>query len=345
MSSETHRVAVLGASGFAGAELMRICAGHPSFEIVFASAESQAGVAVGSLYPNLAADYSGLEFGRWQDVPDGLDVVFVALSHGVSQQVIPQLVAKHVIDLGADFRLDDASLYPSWYGWEHPAPEMLDDFVLGVPELFRDEITGAGKIAVPGCYVTTATLALAPLLTAGLIEPQGIIVNGVSGVSGAGRGVTPGTTFSVVNESFAPYGLLTHRHTPEMEMILTRLAGESTQLLFTPHLAPMTRGILATCYAAPSGDPTGEELLEAMSASYGAEPFVSVLPGVPTTKATLGSNAVHMTARRDQRTGWVLAIAALDNLVKGASGQAIQCANLAVGIDEATGLERAGVYP
>lgn len=345
MSTASHRVGVLGASGFAGAELMRICARHPSFEIVFASAESQAGVGVGSLYPSLAADYPDMTFGRWEDVPEGLDIVFVALAHGVSQQVIPQLVAKHVIDLGADFRLADPSLYPTWYGWEHPAPEMLDDFVLGVPELFRDEIAGASKIAVPGCYVTAATLGLAPLLSGGLIEPIGIVVNGVSGVSGAGRGVTAGTTFSAVNETFAPYGLLTHRHTPEMEMILTRISGDQAQLLFTPHLAPMTRGILTTCYAAPSGDPDGEDLLEAMTAAYAAEPFVSVLAGIPSTKATQGSNAVHMTARHDQRTGWVIAIAALDNLVKGASGQAVQCANLAIGIEEGSGLARAGFYP
>jgi N-acetyl-gamma-glutamyl-phosphate reductase len=340
-----HRVGVLGASGYAGAELMRLCAQHPSFEIAFASAESQAGVAVGSLYPSLGADYPNMEFSHWEEVPEGLDVVFVALSHGVSQQVIPQLVAKHVIDLGADFRLDDPALYPAWYGWEHPAPELLDDFVLGVPELFRDEIRGAAAIAIPGCYVTTATLALAPLLAAGLIGPTGIVVNGVSGVSGAGRGATAGTSFSAVNETFAPYGLLTHRHTPEMEMILTGVAGEKAELLFTPHLAPMTRGILATCYAQANGDSETEDLLEAMSTAYAGEPFVSVLTGIPTTKATLGSNAIHMTARRDQRTGWIIAIAALDNLVKGASGQAIQCANLAIGIEEASGLARAGVYP
>jgi len=340
-----QRVGILGASGYAGAELMRLCAGHPSFEIAFASAESQAGVAVGSLYPSLAADYPDIEYGHWEEIPDGLDVVFAALSHGVSQQVIPQLAAKHVVDLGADFRLSDAALYPTWYGWEHPAPELLDDFVLGMPELFRDEIRGATAIAVPGCYVTTATLALAPLLAAGMVEPEGIVVNGVSGVSGAGRGATSSTSFSAVNETFAPYGLLTHRHTPEMEMILGRSAGGPVELLFTPHLAPMTRGILATCYARPAKDVETDDLIDAMTTAYSDEAFVSVLTGIPTTKATLGSNSIHMTARRDPRTGWVIAIAALDNLVKGASGQAIQCANLAIGIDETSGLEAAGVYP
>ena len=344
-ATDRRQVGILGASGFAGAELLRLCARHPSFEVAFASADSQMGVPVGSLYPSLAADYPDLEFSPWEEVPEGLDVVFVALSHGVSQEVVPQLGAKNVVDLGADFRLNDAALYPDWYGWVHQAPELLGDFVLGVPELFRDEIRKAAGIAVPGCYVTTATLALAPLLASGLVEPTGIVVNGVSGVSGAGRGATVGTSFSAVNETFAPYGLLTHRHTPEMELILGRAAGEPVEVLFTPHLAPMTRGILATCYARPSADPDTEDLLEAMSSQYAGEQFVSVIPGIPTTKATLGSNAIHMTARRDPRTGWVIVIAALDNLVKGASGQAIQCANLAIGIDEGAGLARAGVYP
>jgi len=341
----SHRVGILGASGYAGAELMRLCAQHPSFEVEFASADSQAGAEVGSLYPSLAADYPGMEFGRWEDLPDGLDIVFVALSHGVSRQVIPGLAAKHVIDLGADFRLDDPALYPQWYGWEHPAPELLNDFVLGLPELFRDELRGASAIAVPGCYVTTAALALAPLLGAGLVQSTGIVVNGVSGVSGAGRGANAGTSFSAANENFAPYGLLTHRHTPEMEMILARSAGEPVELLFTPHLAPMTRGILATCYARPADTCDTDDLLAEMVAAYADEPYVVVTPDLPTTKATLGSNAIHMTARRDQRTGWIIAIAALDNLVKGASGQAVQCANLAIGIDEVSGLASAGVYP
>ena len=344
-AKDPHQVGILGASGFAGAELLRLCARHPSFEVAFASAESHAGAEVGSLYPSLAAEYPHLVFEPWEQVPDGLDVVFVALPHGVSQRVIPKLTAGHIIDLGADFRLDDPALYPAWYGWEHPVPELLADFVLGLPELFRDDLHRAPATAVPGCYVTTATLALAPLLTGGLIKPEGLVVNGVSGVSGAGRGATAGTSFSVVNETFAPYGLLTHRHTPEMELILGRAAGEPVEVLFTPHLAPMTRGILATCYARPSGDPDTEDLLEAMSSQYAGEQFVSVIPGIPTTKATLGSNAVHMTARRDPRTGWGIVIAALDNLVKGASGQAIQCANLAIGIDEGAGLARAGVYP
>ena len=222
---------------------------------------------------------------------------------------------------------------------------MLDDFVFGMPELFRASIVGAGAVAVPGCYVTTATLTLAPLLKAGLMEATGLIVDAASGVSGAGRAPKPATSFSTVDENFTAYGLLTHRHTPEMQMALSRHTGAEVELLFTPHLAPMNRGVLATCYARPTGEETTEQLLEAMADAYQDEPFIVVSESIPSTKATLGSNSVHLTVRRDDRTGWIVAIGALDNLVKGAAGQAIQCANLATGIDEPAGLAVAGLYP
>jgi len=324
---------------------MRLCADHPEFEVVFASGDSQAGTAVGELYPSLAAAYPDTTLEPWEAIPADLDIVFVALPHGASQSIVPKLDAAHILDLGADFRLSDPALYPTWYGHEHTAPKLLEEFVFGLPELFRPDIVDAPAVAVPGCYVTAASLTLAPLLKAGLIEPTGIIVDAASGVSGAGRAAKPGTTFSAVDENFTAYGLLTHRHTPEMEMALGRHAGTDTQLLFTPHLAPMNRGILATCYARPTGNETSAQLLAVMSAAYADEPFMVVSPAVPATKATLGSNAVHITVQRDERTGWIVAIGALDNLVKGAAGQAVQCANLAVGIDETSGLPRAGMYP
>lgn len=339
------RVGIIGASGFTGAELMRLCAQHPEFDVVFASGDSQAGTAVGEVFPSLAAAYPDHWLEPWEAVPSGLDVVFLALPHGASQTIVPKLEAGHIIDLGADFRLSDPALYPTWYGSEHSAPELLGEFVFGLPELFREEILGATAVAVPGCYVTTAGLTLAPLLKAGLVEPTGIVVDAASGVSGAGRAPKPGTTFSAVDESFTAYGLLNHRHTPEMEMALSRHAESKVELLFTPHLAPMNRGILATCYARPSGQHDTDALLAAMAAAYEAEPFVVVSETIPSTKATLGSNAVHLTVRHDSRTGWVVAIGALDNLMKGASGQAIQCANQATGLDETSGLSAAGVYP
>ncbi|MGI9647189.1 MAG: N-acetyl-gamma-glutamyl-phosphate reductase [Acidimicrobiia bacterium] len=338
-------VGIIGASGFAGAELMRLCAGHPEFDVVFASGDSQAGSPVGELYPSLAAAYPNTILEPWEAIPAGLDVVFIALPHGASQSIVPKLEAGHILDLGADFRLDDAGLYPTWYGQEHSAPELLDSFAFGMPELFRDDLIGAANVAVPGCYVTTAALTLAPLLKEGLIEPAGIIVDAASGVSGAGKGLKAGTSFSTVDENFTAYGLLNHRHTPEMQMALTRHSGTDVELLFTPHLAPMNRGILATCYASPTTDAGPEVLRDAMAAAYADEPFVVVSEALPSTKATLGSNSAHLTVRKDERTGWVVALGALDNLVKGAAGQAIQCANLAVGIDETAGLAQAGMYP
>lgn len=341
-------MAVIGASGFTGAELLRICASHPDLEVAVATGESMAGTAVADLYPSLAAAYGDAEFVPYDPgAASGCDLAFCGLPHGASQAVVPELRndVKHVIDLAADFRLDDPGLYPAWYGEEHTAPELLDEFVFGLPELFRSHIRGAELVAAPGCYVTTATLALAPLVAAGAVEPHGIIVDAASGVSGAGRPPRPNTTFCAVDEDFTAYGLLTHRHTPEIEMAVSRHSGADVQVLFTPHLAPMNRGILATCYARPTKATSTSDVLGVLGDAYRDEPFVVVSERSPSTKATLGSNSVHITARADARTGWVMAIAALDNLVKGASGQAVQCANLALGIDETAGLASAGIYP
>ncbi len=343
-----HKVAVIGASGFTGAELLRICASHPDLEAVVATGDAMAGKAVADLYPSLAAAYSDAEFVPYEPgVASGCDLAFCGLPHGASQAVVGELRndVRHVVDLAADFRLDDPGLYPVWYGEEHTAPELLDEFVFGLPELFRDAIRGAELVAAPGCYVTTASLALAPLVAAGAVEPTGIIVDAASGVSGAGRPAKPHTTFCAADEDFTAYGLLTHRHTPEIEMAVSRHAGTDVQVLFTPHLAPMNRGILATCYARPTAATSTGEVLGLLAEAYCDEPFVIVSERSPSTKATLGSNCVHITARADERTGWVMVISALDNLVKGASGQAVQCANLALGIDETAGLAAAGIYP
>jgi N-acetyl-gamma-glutamyl-phosphate reductase len=337
-----NRIAIVGASGYTGAELLRLCAGHPDLEVAVATGDSQAGTPVAALYPSLAAAYPELIFAPYSaDEVDDVDLVFLGLPHGASQAIVPDLVGrvKHVVDLAADFRLRDPALYPQWYGEDHTAPDLLDRFVYGLPELHRDEIVAAEAVAAPGCYPTTATLALAPLLRAGLVEPTGIVVDAASGVSGAGRPPKPNTTFCTVDEDYTAYGLLDHRHTPEIEQAL------GAQVLFTPHLAPMNRGILATCYARPTGSVTTEALLALYHETYDDEPFVLVSERSPSTKATLGSNAAHLTVRADPRTGWVVAIGALDNLVKGASGQAVQCANLMLGLDEAAGLSQTGVYP
>jgi N-acetyl-gamma-glutamyl-phosphate reductase len=344
-------VGIVGASGYTGAELLRLCAQHPHFDVKVATGESYAGTPIAELYPSLSGAYGGRTLDKYDAANfDGLDVVFVAVPHGVSQTIVPDLAGRAgtIIDLGADFRLDDPGLYPLWYGQEHARPDLLPQFVYGLPELFREDIRGAQRIAAPGCYVTTALLALAPVVRAGMVDLSSIVVDAASGASGAGRPPKDTTTFCAVDEDFSAYGLLTHRHTPEIEQGLTRLAGSDVRVVFTPHLAPMNRGILATCYARPAAVealPSSERLSSALHDAWDEEPFVVVSDRPPSTKATLGSNAAHVMATADPRTGWIIAMAALDNLVKGASGQAIQCANLATGHPETTGLSTVGVYP
>jgi N-acetyl-gamma-glutamyl-phosphate reductase len=331
------RIAILGASGFVGAELLRLCAMHPQLEPVRLFGDSQAGLPLEAVHPHLALAYPGLGVERFApELLDGIDFVFAALPHGHSQAIAPDVLGRGIpfVDLGADFRLNDAADYEKWYKEPHQAPELLSEFVYGIPELHRDRIAGSRAVAAAGCYPTSAILALRPLLD--MIEPGSIVIDAASGVTGAGKALKEETHFATVDENFTAYGLLSHRHTAEMEMEL------GSQILFTPHLLPMNRGILATCYGVAKGpcDP-----LEALRAAYRHEPFVHASERPPSTKWTLGSNAVHLTARYDARTGRVLAIAALDNLVKGAAGQMIQCANLMLGIEETAGLPRVGVYP
>src|SRR3954464_4500053 len=255
------RVGIIGAFGYTGAELLRLCATHPDFEVVYATADTSAGQRAADLYPSLAAAYPTLALETYDvDAADGLDLVFLGLPHGASQAIVPELRKRvpKIVDLAADFRLRDASLYPTWYGEEHTCPDLLGEFAFGLPELFRDELAKADLVAAAGCYVTAASLALAPLVRAGVIEPTGVIVDAASGVSGAGRVPKPTTHFGTVNEDFVAYGLLNHRHTPEIEQ------ATGAQVLFTPHLAPMTRGILATCYARPTGATSTGALLDAL---------------------------------------------------------------------------------
>ena len=344
----THQVAVVGGSGYTGAELLRLLVGHPEMDVVAVTADSNAGKAVADVYPSLAPAYGDLQYQAYAAGSlAGVDLVFFALPHGESQRLVPEIAGsvEHVVDLAADFRLPAAD-YEQWYGHAHGAPEILDGFSYGLPELFRDDVAGHDHVAAPGCYPTTASLALAPLVAAGLVEPTGIIVDAVSGVSGRGRGLTTPSLYSEANESVSAYGLLTHRHTAEMELALSRVSESDVQVLFTPHLAPMTRGILATCYARPATSGlTTAALLERYHAFYGKEPFVTVVDEPPATKSTLGSNSVHVTVRHDHRTGTVLAIAALDNLVKGAAGQAVQGANIVLGLPEDLGLAAVGMVP
>jgi N-acetyl-gamma-glutamyl-phosphate reductase len=332
------RTAILGASGYVGGELLRLIAAHPQLAAAKLFGESKAGQPLAAVHPHLAAAYPNAVIDKFDAALDGIDLVFAALPHGHSQRVAASILGKRIpfVDLGADFRLDDAATYERWYGHAHGAPELLGQFVYGIPELNRDAIKSSKAVAAAGCYATAAILALKPLVDGALVKPDSLIVDAASGVSGAGREAKEATSFTTVDGSFSAYGLLNHRHTAEMEMAI------GGTVLFTPHLAPMTRGILATCY----GEATGPcDPLAALRAAYGGEPFVHVADGAPATKWVTGSNGVQLTARYDERTGRIVALAALDNLGKGAAGQMIQCANLMLGLDEAAGLTAIGVYP
>ena len=340
---------IVGASGYGGAELLRLCAGHPGLEVAVATAGARAGTPVASHTPSLAAAYPTLAYGPTEPAAlDGLDVVFLALPHGRSQDLVPDLLGRVgvIVDLAADFRLADPGLYPVWYGEEHHAPELLATFAYGLPELHRDDLVGATRIAAPGCYPTATLLALAPLVEAGVLTlpadgGPALVVDAASGTSGAGRAPKDDLHFAAVDEDFVAYGLLDHRHTAEMEQ------GLGTTVLFTPHLDPMVRGILATCYARPAdpGGLTTEDAMQLLHDRYDDEPFVVVADAPPSTKAASGSNTAHLSVRVDPRTGWVVVLAAIDNLVKGAAGQAVQCANLALDLPEGAGLPLVGVYP
>ncbi len=343
---------VLGASGYTGAELLRLLHGHPEFEVAVVTADSNAGAAVADLYPSLAAAYPGLTYAAVDPADPaaavaGLDVVFCALPHGESQKLVPALLGRvgRIVDLGADFRLP-AEVYADWYGEPHSAPDLLGRFGFGMVELFRDVLTPTANVAAAGCYPTASSLALAPVVAGGLVEPTGIVVNAVSGISGAGRKLAAANLYAEREQNVTAYGLLTHRHTGEIEFALGHVAGSPVQVLFTPHLVPMTRGILATATArAAAPGLTTAGLLDAYRAFYADEPFVVVTDEPPQTKATLGANVAQVTVRADPRTGQVVALGAIDNLVKGASGQAIQAANRVLGLPEVTGLPTIGVMP
>jgi N-acetyl-gamma-glutamyl-phosphate reductase len=333
------RAAILGASGYVGGELMRLIAHHPAMVVGAAFGASNAGQPVAAVHPHLALSYPDLAFAAWDPhLLSGCDLILAALPHGETQRLADELLDPGIpfVDLGADFRLDSAEEFARWYGEPHARPELLPSFTYGLPEFFRDRIKQSKLVAAPGCYPTAASLALRPLVEAGVIDKQGIIVDAASGVSGAGRAANAGTHFCAVNGSYRAYGLLNHRHTAEMELTT------GAQVLFTPHLMAASRGILATCYArAPSPcDP-----LAILRTAYAGEPFVHVGDTLPETKWATGSNAAFLSARYDERTGNIVALAAIDNLGKGAAGQMIQCANLMLGLDETAGLSNMGVYP
>jgi N-acetyl-gamma-glutamyl-phosphate reductase len=338
--------AVAGASGYAGGELLRLLDVHPDLSVEVLAAASNAGELVTSVHPHLR-QLSGRVFEPTDAASLGqAEVVFLALPHGQSAAIAAQL-PEHilVVDLGADFRLRDPAKWVKYYGGSHAGT-----WTYGLPELpgTRSLIAGSRRISSPGCYATAITLALAPLYAAGLAEPEDVVVVAASGTTGAGRGMRPNLMASEVMGSLSPYKVGgTHQHTPEIEQALSDAAGQPVTMSFTPVLAPMPRGILATCTARPSAGLSLAALREAFSSAYDAEPFVYLLPEGewPQTGATLGSNSVHLQVAFDEHAGRIVVISALDNLTKGAAGQAIQNANIALGFDETTALPIAGVTP
>ncbi len=343
------RVAILGATGYGGLELLRWLTGHPAVEIVAVSSESSAGKPLTAVFPHLSGPNLTLLPAAEARHAGDAQVVFCALPNGEAMRLAPELLARGamVIDLSADFRLRDAAVYEKFYKMPHADPRLLGEAAYGIPELYRDAIANADLVANPGCFPTTALLALVPLLRAGLISPAGIIVDSKSGVSGAGRTAlkTP-YLYAEANEDVAAYNLGTHRHTPEIEQQLA-VEGDGAPILFTPHLVPMTRGIFTTAYAMPARAVTTADLLAVYAEAYADAPFVHVLDAdtLPHTKWCLGSNYAFVTARVDARTGRVTALATIDNLGKGMAGQAVQNMNLVCGWPETLGLERPALYP
>jgi N-acetyl-gamma-glutamyl-phosphate reductase len=337
------RVGVVGATGYAGAEVLRLCASHSELEVTVATGDSNAGKRIADHVPALAAAYPSMVFDETNQVlTSDVDVVFLALPHGHSQNVVPRLVERHVsvVDLGADFRLKDKEIYHQWYGAAHVAPELLANSVYGLVERHRKELVGAILIAVPGCYPTASVLALGPFLDAELIERHGIVVNALSGTSGAGRAMSERLQFSRLAGNAEAYGLLTHRHTPEIQQEL------DAELLFTPHLVATSRGMLVTAYGRLTDSSlTTESALALLRSTYADDPFVIVTDEPPTLKDPVGSNLCFVSARVDARTGWLVVMSSIDNLIKGAAGQAIQAWNVATGREETLGLPLTGVTP
>jgi len=343
------KVAVVGASGYTGIELLRILHGHPEVAVTCVTSERSAGKTVAEIFPSVRDRYTQvLEHLEPVRVSEKADFIFTALPHQAAMEVVPTFLklGKKVVDLSADYRFRDPSVYEKWYE-PHMNPDVLAKSVYGLPEIRRGEIAGADLVGNPGCYPTSVILGLAPLLRNGMIDPSTIIADSKSAVSGAGRGAKVDTLFCEVNEGFKAYGVAAHRHTPEIEQELSLLAGEGVTISFTPHLVPMDRGILSTIYAGLSVDSSTSELLALYRDFYKNEGFVRILPegAYPSTLYVRGSNFCDIGLTLDRRTGRVIVISAIDNLVKGASGQAVQNMNIMNGFPENLGLDALPLFP
>lgn len=344
------KVGIIGATGYAGGELVRILMGHKEAEVVWYGSRSYVDQKYADVYRNMfqIVDAKCMD-DNMDELAEQVDVIFTATPQGLCASLINEeiLSKTKIIDLSADFRLKDVKVYEEWYKIEHKAPQYIDEAVYGLCEINRDKVKDARIVANPGCYTTCSILTCYPLVKEGLIDPNTIIVDAKSGTSGAGRGAKTANLFCEVNENMKAYGVATHRHTPEIEEQLGYAAGYPITINFTPHLVPMNRGILATAYASLKEGVTEEQIREAYDKYYANEKFVRVLkPGVcPETRWVEGSNYVDVNFKVDPRTHRVIMMGAIDNLVKGAAGQAVQNMNLAFGLDESTGLNLVPMFP
>ncbi|MTI09033.1 N-acetyl-gamma-glutamyl-phosphate reductase [Curvivirga aplysinae] len=351
--SETSKVkiGILGASGYTGADLVRLLINHENADIRCLTANSHAGKPMEDVYPHLGG-YGLPDLVTWEQADwDDLDVVFCGLPHGTTQDIIAQLPEKvKVVDLSADFRLENVDTYAQWYGHEHRAPDLQITAAYGLTELNRDKVAKSRLVACPGCYPTATLLALVPLVQSGVIQVEDMIIDAKSGVTGAGRGLKQNTLFCEIGEGLTPYGVASHRHAPEIEQEIAKAAGAdplSVQVNFTPHLIPMSRGELITAHVKLSSGKSVDDLRATLTQQYANEPFVRILGEgkMPQTQMVRGSNNAVINVFEDRIKGRAIVIAAIDNLVKGSSGQAVQNMNVMLGLDEATSLRQVAMFP
>lgn len=341
------RIVIAGATGYTGSELVRLLLDHPYVEISDVTSSSRAGVRFDEVYPQFSGFFDKKMIATEDIIPAAYDAVFLGLPHGISMDFVKKhgYAGTPIIDLSGDFRLSSAALYNQWYPEKHVLPDSISDAVYGLPEWYAEEVRNANLIANPGCYPTSSILPLIPIIKSGKVDPATVVIDAKSGVTGAGANPKPNTHFPTANDNFSVYGLKTHRHTPEIEDVVNRVTGTQPTIQFTPHLLPVSRGILTMVYGRANGVSDEQEVRSWFEQAYADKPFVRVADAPPNLHHIRGTNYCALYPTFDERTGNVIVISVIDNLVKGAAGQAIQNLNLRFGIQEETGLKHSSLAP
>lgn len=343
------KAGIVGATGYAGQQLFYILNNHKDVEVKFISAHSSVGVCISELYGNYSNIIQQKCIGMDKAIEslDSIDVIFLALPHGTAFELVEKAYKKgvKVIDLGADYRIDDHKVYENWYNVKHENPELIKEAVYGLCEINREKIKGSSIVANPGCYTTAGILAMYPLVKHGIVDEKKVVIDAASGTSGAGRSANVNNLFCEINENYKAYGVTNHRHTPEIEQELTKAGGSEVLISFTPHLVPMNRGILATCYGFLKKDVTHDMIKEIYEKEYGDERFIRLLEKFPETRWVRGTNFCDISFKIDERTGRIVVVSAIDNLVKGAAGQAVQNMNILFGLNESEGIDNLAMAP